>query len=139
MTPAQLAKSGTEHGHQRALFAAVLEWSRVVYDMMYAIPNGGSRGDTDDSRKIRGNMLKTEGVKDGVPDVKVAWPYGNYAGLYIEMKRPADRDKKRAKGKVADAQEAWHTRLREHGYAVEVAYTWEEAFAAIKRYFGVTD
>lgn len=44
-----------------------LEW-------FHAIPNGGSRGDDDKSRKIRGAQLKAEGVRQGVADTFLPWP-----------------------------------------------------------------
>lgn len=136
ITPQQLAKSGTEHGEQRALFSELRQWSKAIYDMTFAIPNGGSRGDNARSRAIRGLAMKAEGVKPGVPDVMVAWPYGGYAGLFVEMKRPADKEKDRKAGVLGKSQEPWHDRLRERGYAVAVAYSWDEALALIKRYFG---
>lgn len=138
MTPEQLAKSGSEHGHQRAFFAALREWSKAVDALTFAIPNGGARGDNARSNMIRGAALKAEGVKAGVPDVFVAWPYGGFAGLFVEMKRPADREKDRAKGRLGDAQEPWHDKLMVRGYALAVCYTWEEALAAVKQYFGAT-
>jgi hypothetical protein len=94
VTPDQLAKSGSEHGEQRALFAW-LAWAElygfeaawddrtyagtwepglVTYAVpelrwCHAIPNGGSRGDDKRSRAIQGGKLKAEGVKPGVLDV----------------------------------------------------------------------
>ena len=140
MTGDQLAKSGSEHGEQRAFFAELRYWSEAVEDMTFAIPNGGSRGDTEKSRMIRGNALKSEGVKKGVPDVMVAWPlfYDDgtwFAGLYVELKRDADREKDRKAGVLGKAQEPWHIKLRARGYAVAVAYNWREALAAVKLYF----
>ena len=136
MTPEELAKSGSEHGNQRAFFAALQQWSPVVNEHTFAIPNGGSRGDTRQSRAQQGAKLKAEGVKSGVPDVMVAWPYGGYAGLFVEMKRPADRATDRARGRLGDNQDPWHARLRGRGYAVIIAYTWQEALAAVQSYFG---
>lgn len=136
MTPEQLAKSGSEHGHQRAFFSELAKWSRAVYDMTFAVPNGGSRGDSAKSRAIRGLAMKAEGVKPGVPDVMVAWPYGGYAGLFLELKRPEDREKDRKAGTLGKSQEPWHDRLRGRGYAVAVAYSWDEAFAYVRKYFG---
>lgn len=136
MTPQELSKSGSEHGHQRAFYQELQVWSPVIYDMTFAIPNGGKRGDTARSSMIRGAAMKAEGVKRGVPDSMVAWPFGGYAGLFIEQKRPSDRDKDRAAGRLGTAQEPWHDRLRARGYKVVIAYTWEEALDHVKRYFG---
>ena len=116
MTPWELASSGTEHGHQRALFAWA-NWAArhgffaasdplsyqagAVYSndpvpqlhFMFAIHNRGY-GD-----KIRGAIAKAEGVKAGVPDIFFPWPCFGFAGLFIELKKP--------KGRTSPAQDEW--------------------------------
>lgn len=98
MTPDELAKSGSEHGEQRALFAWAKcaqfygfahAWNDATYSCepelatwhpvlelawMHAIPNGGSRGDDAKSRAMQGAKLKAEGVKKGVLDVFLPLP-----------------------------------------------------------------
>jgi hypothetical protein len=94
--PEQLAKPGTEHSHQVALFCwanqQCNQWFHGTYAMpdsgkparkdlaqqlslMFAIPNGGLR------HKAEANKLKSEGVKAGVPDIMlpIARP-ANYTG-----------------------------------------------------------
>lgn len=98
MTPDQLARTNSEHGHQRALFAwanmAVLFGFNAAWDdrsynepnfarntygqdsegaphelaRMHAIANGGKRD------KITAGKLKAEGVKAGVPDIFLPVP-----------------------------------------------------------------
>lgn len=97
MSPWELCKGGTEHGHQRALFAWAkmaqnygfkAAWDERCYSegMEYAVktygneipcwplkwfhatPNGGSLGDSKQSQMIRGAQKKAEGVKAGVYD-----------------------------------------------------------------------
>lgn len=92
MTPDQLAKSNTEHAHQRAFFAWLalaayngFEGAKVISDggtfqrahrasplpelhLMHAIPNGGARD------KITAGKLKAEGVKAGVLDTFLPVP-----------------------------------------------------------------
>src|SRR4051794_30465888 len=88
-SPEGLAHSGTEHGHQTALFAwanrAMWEGVAAANDMtrytkpireaspllpqlkwLHAVPNGGER-----SKAVAG-MMKAEGVKPGVADI--FWP-----------------------------------------------------------------
>lgn len=119
MTPDELAKSGTEHGEQRALFgwAKMAEWYgfAAAWDdnayagddrhkdavgvpelhWLHAIPNGGLRD------KKTAAKLKVEGVKRGISDVflplvmRGVAPLGNviptlYSGLYVELKRQAE-------------------------------------------------
>lgn len=170
MKPAQLARSGTEHGHQVALFAWIAiairhgfqaaddEWcyasdgpdqepramrkygtANAVPSLRWAhaIANGGSRGDDDKSRKIRGGALKAEGVRAGVPDVFLPWPTGMWAGLYIEMKKPQG-EKSRA-GKLSEEQENFRDYARAAGYGWMMCYTWIEAKEVIKQYLTWSD
>lgn len=112
-----LAKAGTEHAHQRAFFGWLLkaEFLGQYPDagMAYAVPNGGKRDPVTAAR------LKAEGVKSGVPDVCYPVPFGNYAGLYIELKVD--------KGRTSDNQEGWHERLRRHHHAVATCWGWRAA------------
>lgn len=139
-TPAQLAKSGTEHGHQTALFAWAAMACRFGFEAanddksytvaghaertygvtsnvpelkwFHAIPNGGTRGDDAKSRAIRGGQLKAEGVRQGVPDTFLPVPRNGWHGLYIEMKRP---------GKIKDTSKEQD----EFGeYAKSVGFGW---------------
>lgn len=133
MTPEQLAAGGSEDGHQAALFC----WIQMNQhdpklpgvDKMFAIPNGGARS------AATGARLKMTGVRRGVPDTFLPVPFGRYAGLFIEMKKPGDKEAKKAKGRTSSEQDVYIEFLQAHHYAVEVCYTWEEAVAAIKRYY----
>ena len=124
LSPAQIASSGTEHGHQ----AAVMQWvaleGRVRFpglEMIFAIPNGGDR------KPHVAAALKAEGVKPGVPDMLLPLPVGRYPGLFIEMKRP--------NGTVREEQDRWHRRLRGCGYAVVVAFDWIAAAKCMVDYY----
>ncbi|XAI93846.1 VRR-NUC domain-containing protein [Pseudomonas phage vB_Pa-PAC1] len=161
MTPATLAKSGTEHAHQTALFAYAAvaylhgfdvadEWSKTgklpkrdpdappkvpALEWFHAIPNGGSRGDDDKSRKIRGAQLKAEGVRQGVADTFLPWPSGEWHGLYIEMKKPTERPKSEtAKGGVSDEQRRFGEYAKRVGYGWVVCYDWEQAASYLRSY-----
>jgi hypothetical protein len=147
ITPIELAKAGTEHAEQRAFFCWLLINNRQVWEHTFAIPNGGYRGE------VQGGRLKAEGVKPGVPDIMLAYPHSGspyeyapgqwtkqqygYAGLFIEMKRSTR--KKATAGKLGEGQEPWHDRLRSAGYRVDVAWTWQEAGAAVLRYLGIPE
>jgi hypothetical protein len=156
MTPEQLAASGTEHGHQVALFA----WAAAFCNMpqplekykaiqpalrlMFAIPNGGLR------HKAEANKLKAEGVKSGVPDIFLPvavrsknslghYDEGYWHGLFIEMKKPSEKPKDgRSKGGVSINQIEWHINLRTQNYLVFVCYSWQEARDVILQYLGVS-
>lgn len=94
----------------------------------FAIHNQG-HGDA-----IRGNRAKAEGVKAGAPDLMVPIPRRQERGLFVELKTEDRRPKRGGAGGVADVQNDYHEFLRAQGYAVVVAYGWQEAVAAIRDY-----
>lgn len=164
MTPDQLAKPGTEHSHQVALFAYTAvahlhgfdiadEWSKKgnavllgrtvpnvtkavpALEWFHAVPNGGSRGDDEKSRKIRGANLKAEGVRQGVADTFLPYPAGGWHGLYIEMKKPTERPKREgSKGGLSDEQIAFREYAQRNGYGWAVCYDWREAATLLRTY-----
>lgn len=99
--------------------------------LMHAIPNGGARGNDSQTNKIRGAMLKAEGVKKGVPDIFLPVPLNGYHGLYIEMKVA---DKK--KGRASAEQLAFLHNVGKLGYAYAICYGAEEAKQIICEYYG---
>lgn len=161
-TPADLAKTNSEHGHQRALFAwanmaamfgFAAAWDELSYtkaghadatygkanavpilSRLFAIANGGARGDDSRSKAIRGGQLKAEGVKKGVPDVMLPAPWTNrrYCGLLIEMKRPTAEGQR--KGRTSDEQDGWIAFLRQAGYGVSVCFDWIAAAKELQSY-----
>lgn len=159
MTPDQLAKSGTEHGEQRALFAwlkvaqrhgfdTAWRWAEsgdmtVFQSSPYAVSNveqvpelkwifavpNGGQRD-----KITAAKLKHEGVKPGVPDTFFPLPCAQYAGLFIEMKRSSDKATKRRAGTTSDVQDEWIAYLRSVRYACSVCFDWRSAARDIQSY-----
>lgn len=159
MTPDQLAKSGTEHGEQRALFAwlkvaqrhgfdTAWRWAEtgdmtVFQSSPYATSNveqhpelarcfavpNGGQRD-----KITAAKLKHEGVKPGVPDVFLPVTCAKYAGLFIEMKRSGDKATKRRAGTTSNEQDDWISYLRSARYAVSVCFDWRSAARDIQSY-----
>lgn len=151
MNPEQLANGGSEHAHQRALFA----WARIatIYgfraaddmnayrskdycestfgfgdavlslDDMFAIPNGGYRD------KITAAKLKAEGVKADVCDVFLPVPCTSYCGLFIEMKKPG--------GTATPGQKSFIARALRRRYYAQVCVGWREAADLIKWYYSL--
>lgn len=155
MTPATLAKSGTEHAHQTALFAYAAvaylhgfdvadEWSKTgklpkrdpdappkvpALEWFHAIHNQG-HGD-----KVRGANAKAEGVRKGVADTFLPWPNAGWHGLYVEMKKPTERPKSEtAKGGVSDEQRSFGEYAKRVGYGWAVCYDWEQAASYLRSY-----
>lgn len=112
-----------ESAEQTALFA----WARFQagkrpeLNMLFAIPNGGSRN------AIEAKHLKAQGVKAGVPDICLPVARGKYHGLYIELKRKSG-------GRVSPFQEEWLERLSGNGYFAEVCLGFEDAAETILAY-----
>lgn len=157
----KLAKSGTEHAHQRAFFAwlnaARLGGFRYACGhpcfpsfpdaknpvqpelaLFHAIPNGGMRD------KITASKLKAEGAKAGVLDtfLPVSKPLPpnvhttcRYHGLYIEFKEPKRKTHKN--GGFSPEQVEFCDGVRAQGYCVRAAYTWREAANLVMAYYGV--
>ena len=122
MTPEQLAKSGSEHAEQMALFQWCALSGQPLLRLLFAINNAVGR-----SSVIHGARNKAEGVKKGVPDLflPVSVPTRGLTsdclhGLFIEMKR-------RTASRLGEEQKEWIANLRAQGYRVEVCYGWEEA------------
>lgn len=123
ITPEMLAKPGTEHAEQSALFCWANDnrsWSPELM-LLFAIPNGGLRD------KVTASRLKASGVKSGVPDICLPVQRGDYAGLYIELKRLKE-------GRASDEQNDWIGRLKLQGYAATVCRGWIEASQVISSY-----
>lgn len=115
----------TEHAEQVAL----CDWAsrqpfngRKIGSYMFAVPNAGKR-----SMRLA-QYMRAEGLRAGVPDLMLAIPTPEAAGLFIEMKKPD------GKGKLSEAQEGWLEKLQGIGYATAVCNTFEEARSAIEDY-----
>jgi hypothetical protein len=125
-----------EDGEQMAL----LEWSvtaRIpesaglrVADFLLAVPNGGKRGIREAAR------FKRLGVKAGVSDLFFAYPCGEWAGLWIEMKkrRKDFRSDVEATAATSEVQKQFHELMFWAGYETAVCYGAEQAMEAITEY-----
>ena len=89
-------------------------------DMLYHVPNGGSRN------KFEAAKLKRQGVKAGVPDIVLPVARDGFHGLYIELKY--------GKNKPTEDQKKWIARLKEQGYKAITCYGWREAAGVIENY-----
>lgn len=113
----------TEDQEQEMIF----DWAEAIkprdhrLENLFAIPNGGYRS------KATAARLKATGVRAGVPDMCLAYPSGEYHGLFVELKR-ADG------GVLSPAQKIWIERLRLLGYKACVAHGHEEAIRIIMDY-----
>lgn len=153
MTPEQVAKGGSEHAHQAALFC----WSNMAAnygfraadnikcysEKLYAENTYGAyktffriqelkwffaipNGGLRD--KITAGKLKAEGVKKGVSDTMLPVNRGVYCGLWIEMKQP---------GKITATtpeQDEFGLFVQTQNYAFYVCDHWRDAADVVKTY-----
>lgn len=157
-TPYQIAKQGSESAHQIAFFAycrfaknngiekaslwaqgkpfAHIKASPIPeLAWIHSVPNGAMMGDDAKSRAIRGGRMKSEGLTDGVSDICWPMPLGGYHGIYIEMKKPELKPKKKdSKGGVSDEQKDFLNFISANGYFAAVCYSWEEACWTLNGY-----
>ncbi len=99
--------------------------------LLFAIPNGSALGHGKEEyqvrqRKIRGKIMKEEGLRNGCPDLFCAVGMGISLGLFVEMKT--------AKGVISDDQKEFIHALRKYGYLCDVCRSAEEGIAKIKEY-----
>jgi hypothetical protein len=110
-----------------------VEWFGYQYpnEILFAIPNGGSRN------RLEAARLKREGVKKGVADLFLAkqkTTFDNsgtivvYGGLFIEMKY--------ADGRQSKEQKDFEKHILPRGYRYEVCRTFEDFRGVIEWYIG---
>ena len=143
---ANLAKSGSEHAHQRAFFAFINDLAaRRVYDggltsrqlfrldkydveqLTFAVPNGANLGGDKKQRAIQGAKMKAEGLRPGTPDIIFALPVNLFTGLAIEMKKPKV-------GRVAEVQDRAATAFSRASWKHVVCYGYEQAMKVFMYY-----
>jgi hypothetical protein len=155
MTPEQLAKSGTEHGHQAAFFcwcamATLYGFESANNPLFYtlqvedkkvaakglkpvpelkwfhAIPNGGAYGNDKKTRQIRGARMKAEGVKRGVSDTCLPVKRSHWSGLYIEFKKPG--------GRASKEQIEFGDFVKSQGFGFAIVDNWRLAADMVQKY-----
>lgn len=137
ITPEDLAKSGSEDGHQAALFCKAAEnvGKYPQLKWLHSIPNGGHRHAAEASK------LVATGTRGGVWDVFLPYPieYRDaddwgivWHGCYIEMKKPERRTHK--DGGLSKEQLEFGAYAEQMGYFCAVCYTWEEAWDILVKY-----
>ncbi len=95
----------------------------------FAIPNGAMFGKDAAERKRIGAKMKGQGLTNGIPDTMLAAPRGNWAGLFVELKRPGET--------LSLDQETIHPHLSSHHYLVKVAFGWLEAREILTTYLEI--
>ncbi|MGL6008513.1 MAG: VRR-NUC domain-containing protein [Culicoidibacterales bacterium] len=97
-------------------------------DDLFAIPNGAKVGGKVNKKgfPIGAKRLKDEGMLSGAADLQFAVPFGDFHGLFIEMKTPIND--------LSPAQRKFLKRRAELDYAVEVCKSTEQFMSVIMSY-----
>ncbi len=116
---------GRRYPSERQEQEAIVRWFRLKYpkEIIYAIPNGGSRN------PIEARNLKLSGVLAGTPDLHICVGRGDYFGLFVEMKSE--------KGRLSSVQANVINRLNSAGYLAIVCRGFESAKDAIMNYMEI--
>ena len=130
ITPEQLARSGSESGHQAALFCWAALSGIPELKWLFHIPNGGSRHIAEATK------LKAMGTKRGVPDIFLPVRTINFIGMWIELKKPIKGISRARRGITSSEQDEWLDYLSKQGYATRVAFGWESARDSLLEYLG---
>ncbi len=96
---------------------------REMSQLIYAVPNGGSR------HALEAANMKRQGVRAGVSDLVVPVARGGYFGLYLEMKaaRPSNAP-------LQKNQQDWLLAVEKNGYCAALACGLDEAKHVISAY-----
>lgn len=105
--------TATRSREEMTLQIAVVTFLRTVlpHALVFSIPNEGRRS------RLLGHAMKRMGLHPGAPDLIVMLPGRTVVGM--ELKGP--------KGKVTEAQEAFHEHWRSLGYPMAVVRSIEDA------------
>lgn len=96
---------------------AFIRWLSLAHPhiskVTFCVPNAGKR------TKIQGQRLKNEGMKKGVLDLVILYPFNSYHGMLIEFKH--------GKNKLTPEQSEMISLLEAQNYFCCVCYSWDEA------------
>lgn len=131
-TPDEIAAVGTEAAIQNALLQAIalhLYPHHPDAELIYHIPNGGSRGRTRAEAQRAGAQMTALGVKKGMPDLCLPVGRHGFRALYIEMKNPKDS------GHLSLEQLDRIMRLSLVGNFCAIVDSWNDGFDLVNAYF----
>jgi hypothetical protein len=133
---------------EAAIQSALIEWWNYAHKgfclkdsrCLFMVPNGAylgagmktlGSGKSVSLAAIRFHQLKRQGFVNGVADLLLIVPRGDYHGLALEMKAP--------KGRVSDDQEQMMAVFQSHGWQAMCAWSFDEGVRAITNYLNRGD
>lgn len=110
-------------GSEASVQAAVIQYLKAQYpQVLYCASAGGLK--TSYAQAAR---MKVTGYKKGFPDIQICEPFGQYHGLFIEMKKEG--------GYLSKEQKEWIAELKKRGYYATVCKSFDSAKHVIDGYF----
>lgn len=127
--PAVIKKSliPTEFQEQCALVAWIKHQPKIA-PYLIKITNEGKR------TRLQGFHLKSMGMQPGVSDLFLAYPTGQFAGLWLEIKRNRAYTPSEMRSSSWEAQIQFIARMKQVGFAAEVCYGFEHGKRIIETY-----
>ncbi len=89
-------------------------------NLLFKVANEGQRSE------MYGKIMKDEGLRAGVSDLFLSTARGGFHGMYLEIKK--------SDGVVSDSQRAFLKAVGREKYFTRVAYSYDEAVAALEEY-----
>lgn len=119
----------SEWREQAMLCKAWAEYAPLIgldVRLLYAVPNGAFLQGNAQDRAVRASMMKSAGMRSGVPDMVLAVARKGYHSLYGEVKA--------LDGSVSPEQKEVHALLVRQGFCVQVWYGAARGFDRIREY-----
>lgn len=114
---------------------AVIRWARDMQRYFPALTWLHSSQAGVKMSAIQARIAKAEGMLSGISDLFLPYPNKEYAGLYIEMKKP--KTDTSAKGVLSQNQKDFLGYANKVGYKAVVAYGATEAIGYLKEYLEI--
>jgi hypothetical protein len=102
--------------------------THITISLLQSSANGGSR------HMLEAKNLSSQGLCPGVPDLFLAVPRQGYHGLYMELKRLADKNIRKKAGVCSREQKTMMNMLAEQGYLCVVIYSQDEFIHTVNCY-----
>lgn len=125
--PKKKPRNNEESRSQRAVFEWWNRVSKLKFGLhpclMHSVPNGGFRN------IVTASIMKAEGQKPGVYDIKLNVARGGFHGAWIEMKAE--------KGRLSYDQMEFMENVRAQGYFTKTCHNAKDAVAAVTDYISL--